>query len=42
MRHIVGIRAHMLMIAKEMLGDEIKDVRLETDRTSDKFDRGGI
>jgi hypothetical protein len=37
MRHIVGMRATMLQIARECF-PEVVDVRLETDRMSDKFD----
>ena len=37
MRHIVGIRAAMLELCKKVC-PEIVDIRLETDRGSDKFD----
>ena len=37
MRHIIGIRATMLKIAKECC-PEIKDIRLETEKGKDKFD----
>ena len=37
MRHIVGIRSAMLELCKEC-APEIVDIRLETERGSDKFD----
>ena len=37
MRHIVGMRAAMMKICREVC-PEITDIRLETERDSDKFD----
>ena len=37
MRHIVGIRDMMIIHAKECY-PQLQDLRLETSRTSDKFD----
>ncbi len=39
MRHIIGIRSHMLAVAKECF-PELIDLRLETTRGSDEFDTG--
>lgn len=38
MRHLIGIRSMMMTVAKECF-PEMVDLRLETTRTSDKFDR---
>ena len=40
MRHIIGIRDMMIRVAAEQCpGITVKDIRLETVRTTDKFDR---
>ena len=39
MRHVMGIRDNMLAVAAELCPGKIKDIRLETTRQTDKYDR---